>query len=294
MFLTISVILSKTPKVHISTALFCHKWLNNSHFNPICDEKGLQRCGKSCRLRWFNYLRPGIKKGKFTPQEEEAIINFQAVHGNRWAAIAQQMPGRSDSDIKNHWNACLKKRLERSRIDQMTHQPISNLAVYTPSFNTDCGNSSYATVTHQPISKLAVYTTSFNADCGNSYYTVSPSMDPPSSSSSSGSARLLNKIATGISYRQHGADSIKDILSDTRITSITGQEEGVNESKKDHGKGLASDDQDDDFLMWDEEKVRRFMKEFGQMDFETNGVSGSSSSSPYVVYETDLLDDRRT
>ena len=47
-------------------------------------KKGLQRCGKSCRLRWLNYLRPGVKKGKFTPEEEEAIINFQSVLGNRY------------------------------------------------------------------------------------------------------------------------------------------------------------------------------------------------------------------
>ncbi|CAH8381310.1 unnamed protein product [Eruca vesicaria subsp. sativa] len=227
---------------------------------------GLQRCGKSCRLRWLNYLRPGVKKGKFSPQEEEAIINFQSILGNRWAVIAQQMPGRSDNDIKNHWNSCLKKRLERSRINPMSHQPISNLAVYTPSLNTDCGNSSYST--------------------------VSPSMGSPSSSSSCGSASLLNKIATGISSRQQGVDRIKNIMSDSRFTSNISQEEESDESKKDHGKDLASDDQEDDFLMWDEEKVRRFMKEFCQMDFETNGVYSSSSSSPYGVYdETNLLDD---
>lgn len=44
---------------------------------------GLQRCGKSCRLRWLNYLRPGIKRGKFTPQEEEEIIKYHALLGNR-------------------------------------------------------------------------------------------------------------------------------------------------------------------------------------------------------------------
>ncbi|KAF8104255.1 hypothetical protein N665_0176s0065 [Sinapis alba] len=203
----------------------------------IPHKAGLHRCGKSCRLRWFNYLRPGVKKGKFTPEEDEAIINFQSILGNRWAAIAQQMPGRSDNDIKNHWNSCLKKRLERNEIDQMTHQPIINLAVKTPSFNTYCGNSSSST--------------------------VSPSPSFSSSSSSSGSAHLLNRLATGISSRQHGVDRIKNILSDPRTSpSVTGQEEEFEESKKDHGKALAGgDDQEDDFLMWDEENMRRFMDE---------------------------------
>ncbi|KAB8114061.1 hypothetical protein EE612_053284 [Oryza sativa] len=31
---------------------------------------GLMRCSKSCRLRWTNYLRPGIKRGNFTAHEE--------------------------------------------------------------------------------------------------------------------------------------------------------------------------------------------------------------------------------
>jgi len=44
---------------------------------------GLQRCGKSCRLRWFNYLRPDIKRGKLSPEEEQKIIQLQAVLGNR-------------------------------------------------------------------------------------------------------------------------------------------------------------------------------------------------------------------
>ncbi|KAL0704525.1 hypothetical protein Bca4012_070950 [Brassica carinata] len=168
----------------------------------------------------------------------------------RWAAIAQQMPGRSDNDIKNHWNSCLKKRLERNGIDQMTHQPIINLAVKIPSFNIDCGNSSSSTVSPSP------------------------------SFSSSGSASLLNRLATGISSREHGVDRIKNILSDPRTPIITSQEEEFEESNKDHGKALAGDDQEDDFLMWDEENMRRFMDEIGQMDFETNGVYNSSSSSP--------------
>ncbi|KAL8457438.1 hypothetical protein ACS0TY_035339 [Phlomoides rotata] len=71
------------------------------------------RCSKSCRLRWTNYLRPGIKRGNFTQHEEKMIIHLQALLGNRWAAIASYLPQRTDNDIKNYWNTHLKKKLEK-------------------------------------------------------------------------------------------------------------------------------------------------------------------------------------
>ncbi|KAJ0985331.1 hypothetical protein J5N97_003687 [Dioscorea zingiberensis] len=74
---------------------------------------GLMRCSKSCRLRWTNYLRPGIKRGNFTPQEEGMIIHLQSLLGNRWAAIASYLPQRTDNDIKNYWNTHLKKKLKK-------------------------------------------------------------------------------------------------------------------------------------------------------------------------------------
>ncbi|GLT56486.1 hypothetical protein SLA2020_295230 [Shorea laevis] len=74
---------------------------------------GLLRCSKSCRLRWTNYLRPGIKRGNFTEHEEKMIIHLQALLGNRWAAIASYLPQRTDNDIKNYWNTHLKRKLSK-------------------------------------------------------------------------------------------------------------------------------------------------------------------------------------
>ncbi|KAK8633048.1 hypothetical protein V6N13_013902 [Hibiscus sabdariffa] len=84
---------------------------------------GLNRCGKSCRLRWTNYLRPDIKRGKFSDEEEQTIINLHAGLGNKWSAIASHLPGRTDNEIKNFWNTYLRKKLLQMGIDPVTHKP---------------------------------------------------------------------------------------------------------------------------------------------------------------------------
>ncbi|KAG0453918.1 hypothetical protein HPP92_025222 [Vanilla planifolia] len=86
---------------------------------------GLLRCGKSCRLRWTNYLRPDIKRGPFTPEEQKSIIQLHGIVGNKWSTIAAQLPGRTDNEIKNYWNTHLKKRLLRMGINPDTYAPAS-------------------------------------------------------------------------------------------------------------------------------------------------------------------------
>ncbi|XP_030511693.1 transcription factor WER-like [Rhodamnia argentea] len=80
-------------------------------WNRIPKLTGLPRHGKSCRLRWLNYLSPTVKRGEFSEEEDELIIRLHKLLGNRWSLIAGRVPGRTDNQVKNHWNTRLCKKL---------------------------------------------------------------------------------------------------------------------------------------------------------------------------------------
>ncbi|XP_057507765.1 transcription factor MYB14-like [Actinidia eriantha] len=97
----------------------------HANWRALPKQAGLLRCGKSCRLRWKNYLRPDIKRGNFTKEEEETIIELHQKLGNRWSVIAATLPGRTDNEIKNMWNTHLKKRLNQNKANPITKQSRS-------------------------------------------------------------------------------------------------------------------------------------------------------------------------
>jgi hypothetical protein len=53
------------------------------YFCMLACALGLERCGKSCRLRWINYLRPDLKRGAFSQEEEDLIIHLHSMMGNK-------------------------------------------------------------------------------------------------------------------------------------------------------------------------------------------------------------------
>nr|QGP73763.1 Myb-related protein 308 [Sedum alfredii] len=87
---------------------------------------GLLRCGKSCRLRWINYLRPDLKRGNFTQEEDELIIKLHSLLGNKWSVIAGRLSGRTDNEIKNYWNTHIRRKLLNKGIDPATHRSIND------------------------------------------------------------------------------------------------------------------------------------------------------------------------
>ncbi|ESQ50055.1 hypothetical protein EUTSA_v10002011mg [Eutrema salsugineum] len=103
----------------------------DGNWNAVQKHSGLSRCGKSCRLRWVNHLRPDLKKGAFTEKEEQRVIELHASMGNKWARMAAELPGRTDNEIKNFWNTRLK-RLQRLGLpiypDEVREQAMNTAA----------------------------------------------------------------------------------------------------------------------------------------------------------------------
>ncbi|XP_028754429.1 transcription factor WER-like [Neltuma alba] len=99
------------------------------HWNRISKVTGLMRSGKSCRLRWLNYLSPNVKHGSFSEEEDDLIIRLHNLLGNRWSLIAGRVPGRTDNQVKNHWNTHLCKKLG---ITRPTKKPIKDKVSFEP------------------------------------------------------------------------------------------------------------------------------------------------------------------
>ncbi|MFS8017408.1 putative transcription factor MYB-HB-like family [Helianthus anomalus] len=83
-------------------------------WNTLARSAGLKRTGKSCRLRWLNYLRPDVRRGNITPEEQLLIMELHAKWGNRWSKIAKHLPGRTDNEIKNYWRTRIQKHIKQA------------------------------------------------------------------------------------------------------------------------------------------------------------------------------------
>ncbi|RLM99327.1 transcription factor MYB24 [Panicum miliaceum] len=141
-------------------------------WNNLARAAGLHRTGKSCRLRWLNYLHPDVRRGNMTAEEQELIVQLQARWGNKWSRIAKHLPARTDNEVKNFWRTKIQpKRHRRSDCSSSAMEAIAMAGIChgmgmaghrssTPAITEGQGSSShsgrtgvtqdYGTVTQQP------------------------------------------------------------------------------------------------------------------------------------------------
>ncbi|KAL2928817.1 Transcription factor MYB87, partial [Bienertia sinuspersici] len=116
---------------------FVMNYGNGGNWITLPKRAGLNRCGKSCRLRWLNYLRPDIKHGDFTDEEDYIIYTLYNTIGSRWSTIASKLKGRTDNDVKNYWNTKLKRKISSGKFNN------NNIPILNNNKNYDSGISSY-------------------------------------------------------------------------------------------------------------------------------------------------------
>nr|URY18976.1 MYB protein [Zanthoxylum bungeanum] len=167
---------------------------NGGNWIALPRKAGLNRCGKSCRLRWLNYLRPDIKHGGFTEEEDNIICSLYLSIGSRWSVIASRLPGRTDNDVKNYWNTKLNKKFMEGKVCRQNNS--AQVSASIPELGTDdYGNSTnYSSKNPYPGSEVTFPSTK------TSNGTMSSSLEASSLSVSSSSTLENNFVSWSAKY----------------------------------------------------------------------------------------------
>ncbi|KAK4285278.1 hypothetical protein QN277_002003 [Acacia crassicarpa] len=219
------VILKKGPWTSAEDGILVEyvKQHGEGNWNAVQKHSGLSRCGKSCRLRWANHLRPNLKKGAFTAEEEWLIAELHAKIGNKWARMAAHLPGRTDNEIKNYWNTRIKRhqraglplypsevRLQESKESQQGQSTAGKIG--------DRGHTGF--LLENSYQKHDILFDSLNANQGGLPYVL----DIPDISANNillkglGSSQHCNFLPSTLPYHKHFHDSTMPFLSSSEVT----------------------------------------------------------------------------
>ncbi|KAL0801501.1 hypothetical protein Bca101_056677 [Brassica carinata] len=83
---------------------------------------GMLYRAKRYRIRGRKYAMPEIKPINFSKDEDDLILKLHALLGNRWSLIAGRLPGRTEDEVRIHWETYLEKKLMKMGIDPTNHR----------------------------------------------------------------------------------------------------------------------------------------------------------------------------
>ncbi|KAK8639610.1 hypothetical protein V6N13_137983 [Hibiscus sabdariffa] len=232
-------------------------------WNSVAGLSGLKRSGKSCRLRWMNYLRPELRRGNISLQEQLLILQLHSRWGNRWSKIAQQLPGRTDNEIKNYWRTRVQKLAKQLQCEVDSKQFRDAMrCVWIPRLIERIGASSESPSVQLSTTTAATYMDSISsgqtshADATIGSVQVDPSVLPELSGTSSDShdaqvayvseqADCCNPLS--ISDYPHSLEKGWDSCSEN-LAGTWNIDDWVGQEARDGGEWMAS-------AWWNEENV---------------------------------------
>ncbi|KAJ7948233.1 MYB family protein [Quillaja saponaria] len=178
----------------------------HSNWRQLPKYAGLSRCGKSCRLRWMNYLRPNLKHGDLTKGEEDIVIKLHQELGNKWSVIAAKLPGRTDNEIKNCWHSKLKKRAKQCEILTTAHETELKETIECTSYNRPTADQHIEITEAQNHDVVIVKSSSM----------ISSSWSPETTSSGVGDCSSTG----GSTAIDHAAQSCQNLSMKHSVTSL--------------------------------------------------------------------------